>query len=152
MHIHIVKHTMSCSFYFWCGIRLIQYPAVVTLNKDALMVVSSYMQIITYLLQLKNNSPEMKQQLIPHKYIITLTSYFSLLNPDVIASHNKAENCKFQQQAQYKTSMKHKHLIHNLVSFFVCLYLELFGSNKTGKNSKLTVAERYVLNINYIQE
>ena len=119
MHIHIVKHTMSHSFYLWCGIRLIQYPAVVTLNKDALMVVSSYMQIITYLLQLKNNSPEMKQQLIPHKYIITLTSYFSLLNPDVIASHNKAENCKFQQQAQYKTSMKHKHLIHNLVSFLL---------------------------------
>ena len=144
MHIHIVKHTMSRSFYLWCGIRLIQYPAVVTLNKDALMVVSSYMQIITYLLQLKNNSPEMKQQLIPHKYIITLTSYFSLLNPDVIASHNKAENCKFQQQAQYKTSMKHKHLIHNLVP--------LFGSNRTGKNSKFTVAERYVLNINYIQE
>ena len=94
----------------------------------------------------------MKQQLIPHKYIITLTSYFSLLNPDNIASHNKAENCKFQQQAQYKTSMKHKHLIHNLVSFFVGLYLELFGSNKTGKNYKFTVAERYVPNINYIQE
>ena len=137
MHIHIVKHTMSRSLYLWCGIRLIQYPAVVTLNKDALMVVSSYMQIITYLLQLKNNSPEMKQQLIPHKYIITLTSYFSLLNPDVIASHNKAENCKFQQQAQYKTSMKHKHLIHNLVSFIVGLYLELFSSNKTGETLNL---------------
>ena len=146
MHIHIVKHTMSRSFYLWCGIRLIQYPAVVTLNKDALMVVSSCMQIITYLLQLKNNSPEMKQQLIPHKYIITLTSYFSLLNPDVIASHNQAENCKFQQQAQYKTSMKHKHLIH-IFGIVFCLLVSriirqikrliiypIFGSNKTGKN------------------
>ena len=136
MHIHIIKHTMSRSFYFWCGIRLIQYPAVVTLNKDALMVVSSYMQIITYLLQLKNNSPEMKQQLIPHKYIITLTSYFSLLNPDVIASHNKAENCKFQQ-AQYKTSIKHKHLIHSLVQYFLSWILNQIPYLEPTKQEKI---------------
>ena len=144
MHIHMVKRTMSRSFYLWCGIRLIQYPAVVTLNKDALMVVSSYMQIITYLLQLKNNSPEMKQQLIPHKYIITLTSYFSLLNPDVIASHNQAENCKFQQ-AQYRTFMKHKHLIHSLVQYFF-VFLDLKSNYDT------LIKHEKMLNLLYLKD
>ena len=146
MHIHIVKCTMSRSFYLWCGIRLIQYPAVVTLNKDALMVVSSYMQIITYLLQLKNNSPEMKQQLIPHKYIITLTSYFSLLNPDVIASHNQAENCKFQQ-AQYRTFMKHKHLIHSLIQYFF-VFLDL----KSNYDNSALIKQEKMLNLLYLKD